>query len=67
MTRLTSYSPSYHETESEFKIGDVVPPTTFTKFGTQGFSPILAAERRPVWTSLQIRREVKEAVHDRLA
>jgi hypothetical protein len=66
MTRLISYSPFYRETEPEFKIGDV-PPAIFTRLGTQGFSPLLAAERRPMWTSLQIRREVKEVVHDRLA
>jgi len=67
MTSLTSYSTSYRETDPEFKIGDVVPPPIFSRFGNQGFSPLLAAERRPMWTSLQIGREVKEMVHDRLA
>jgi len=67
MTRLTSNSTSYRETDPEFKIGDIVPPAIFTRFGTQEFSPLLAAERRPMWTSLQIGREVKEMVHDRLA
>jgi hypothetical protein len=38
MTRLTSY----RETDPEFKIGDVVPPTIFTRFGTQRFAPLLA-------------------------
>jgi len=67
MTRLTSYSTSYRETDPEFKIGVVVSPPIFTRFGTQGFSTLLAAERRPMWTSLQIGREVKEMVHDWLA
>jgi hypothetical protein len=63
MTRLTSY----RETDSEFKIRDIVPLAIFIRFGTQGFSPLLATERHPLWTSLQIGRGVKVVVHDRLA
>jgi hypothetical protein len=37
----TSYNPSYRETDSRFPTAGVTPPATFTRLGTQRFSPLL--------------------------
>jgi hypothetical protein len=41
---LTSYWPSYHEIDSGFKFGCVMPSAIFTRFGTQSV-PLLAPRR----------------------
>jgi hypothetical protein len=52
--RLTSYSPSYRETDSGFNTGGVTPSAIFTGFCIQWFSPLLVPTRRSTWMSLQI-------------
>lgn len=61
--RPTSYSPSYGETDSGFKIGGVTPPAILARFGTRRFAPLLAPKKavQVAVISCQMRRRSKRA------
>jgi hypothetical protein len=57
-------APPYRETDSGFKTRCVILAATFTRFGTQRYSPLLDPKSRSTWKSLQVIWRGKEAVHD---